>query len=46
MTILLFILMETPQVGFRYADSAGGMFFTAVEIVGVLGPLSLGLISD
>ena len=46
MTILLFILMEIPQVGFRYAGSAGGMFFAAAEIVGELGPLSLGLLSD
>ena len=46
MAILLLILMEIPQVGFRYAGSAGGMFFAAAEIGGVLGPLSLGLLSD
>ena len=46
MTILLFILMEIPQVGFRYAGSAGGVFFAAAVIGGVLGPLSLGLLSD
>ena len=46
MTILLLILMGIPQVGFRYAGSAGGMFFAAAEIGGILGPLSQGLLSD
>ena len=46
MTILLLILMEIPQVGFRYAGSVGGMFFAAAEIGEVLGSLSLGLLSD
>jgi len=46
MTILLLILMEIPKVGSRYAGSAGGMFFAAAEIGGVLGPLSLGILSD
>ena len=46
MIILLLILMEIPQVGFRYTGSVGGMFFAAVEIGGVLGPLSLRLLSD
>ena len=41
MTILLLILMEIPQVGFRYAGSAGGMFFAAAEIGGVLRSLSM-----
>ena len=46
MTILLLILMEIPQVGFCYASSAGEMLFAEAEIGGVLGPLSLGLLSD
>ncbi len=46
MTILLLILMEIPKVGSRNAGSAGGMFFAAAEIGGVLGPLSLGILSD
>ena len=46
MTILLLILMEILQVGFRYAGSAGEMFFAEAEIGGVLGPLSLRLLSD
>lgn len=41
MAILLLILMEIPQVGFRYASYAGGMFFTAAVIGRVLGPLRL-----
>jgi nitrate/nitrite transporter NarK len=46
MTILLLILMEIPKVGCRHLGSAGGMFFAAAEIGGVLGPLSLGILSD
>jgi nitrate/nitrite transporter NarK len=46
MTILLLILMEIPKVGSRHLGSAGGMFFAAAEIGGVLGPLSLGILSD
>jgi len=44
MAILLLILMEIPYVGSRYTGSAGGMFFAAAEVGGVLGPLSLGLL--
>ena len=46
MAILLLILMEIPQVGARYTGSAGGMFFAAAEVGGVLGPLSLGFLYD
>jgi len=46
MAILLLIMMEIPQVGARYTGSAGGMFFAAAEVGGVLGPLSLGLLYD
>ena len=46
MTILLLILMEIPQVDVRYSGSAGGIFFVAAEIGGVLSPLSLRLLSD
>ena len=46
MGILLLILMEIPQVGARNTGSAGGMFFAAAEVGGVLGPLSLGLLYD
>ena len=46
MTILLLVLMEIPEVGSRHTGSAGGMFFAAAEIGGVLGPFSLGVFSD
>ena len=46
MAILLLIMMEIPQIGTRYTGSAGGMFFAAAEVGGVLGPLSLGLLYD
>ena len=46
MAIIFLIMMEIPQVGARYTGSAGGMFFSAAEVGGVLGPLSLGLLYD
>jgi len=46
MTILLLVLVEIPDISERDTGAAGGMFFTAAEIGGVLGPVSLGLISD
>jgi cyanate permease len=46
MAIIFLIMMEIPQVGARYTGSAGGMFFAAAEVGGVLGPLSLGLLYD
>jgi cyanate permease len=47
MTIIaVLVLMETPEVESRYVGSAVGMFFAASEIGGVLGPLSVGALSD
>ena len=46
MTILLLILMEIPKVGSRYFGSAGGLVFASAEIGGVLGPLSIGILSN
>jgi len=46
MTLAILILMETPQVGAKNIGIAGGLFFTAAEIGGVLGPMSIGLIAD
>jgi len=46
MTIAILILMETPAVGSQNMGVAGGLFFTAAEIGGVLGPLGIGIIAD
>ncbi|MDP6830401.1 MAG: MFS transporter [Alphaproteobacteria bacterium] len=46
MTILMLSLVETRGVGSRHAGAAGGLFFSAAEIGGVLGPLTLGALSD
>ena len=47
MTIItVLILMETREVDSRSVGSAGGLFFAASEIGGVLGPLSVGALSD
>jgi cyanate permease len=46
MTLAILILMETPQVGAKNIGIAGGLFFTAAEIGGVLGPMSIGLMAD
>ncbi|MEM7077223.1 MAG: MFS transporter [Pseudomonadota bacterium] len=42
MTLLVLVLIDLPQVGERRAGVASGMFFTAAEIGGVLGPLGIG----
>jgi CP family cyanate transporter-like MFS transporter len=46
MTLAMLILVEQPQVGAARAGMAGGLFFAAAEIGGVLGPLSLGVLFD
>lgn len=46
MTILILTLVELPAIGERYAGVASGFFFSAAEIGGVLGPVSLGLLYD
>ena len=38
--------MEAPGVPPDRAGMAGGMFFTVAEIGGVLGPASIGIVSD
>ena len=45
MTIAILILMETPSVPPERLGLAGGLFFTAAEIGGVLGPVTFGLLS-
>lgn len=46
MTILILTLVELPVVQERHAGTASGLFFSAAEIGGVLGPLGLGLMHD
>ena len=45
-TIAILVLMETPEVGSRHMGAAGGLFFSAAEIGGVLGPLTIGFLFD
>ncbi len=46
MTVLILALVELPGIGDRNAGSASGLFFSAAEVGGMLGPLSMGLIYD
>jgi len=38
--------METRGVDAEHMGAAGGLFFSAAEIGGVLGPLSIGIVAD
>jgi cyanate permease len=46
MTVMMLALVETTGVGSKHAGTAGGLFFSAAEIGGVLGPITLGALSD
>ncbi len=46
MTVAILVLMETRGVAAQSRGLAGGLFFTAAEIGGVLGPLCFGALSD
>jgi cyanate permease len=46
MTVLVLTLVELPGIGESRAGTASGMFFSAAEIGGVIGPLSLGILYD
>lgn len=46
MTVLVLTLVELPGIGESRAGVASGMFFSAAEIGGVLGPLGIGLLYD
>jgi len=46
MTVAILLLMEAPGVPKARLGLAGGLFFTAAEIGGVLGPLTIGILSD
>jgi len=44
--IIMLILMDAPQIGSDHMGAAGGLYFTAGEVGGVLGPLLLGVAAD
>jgi cyanate permease len=46
MPIIMLVLMDAPQVGPQRMGAAGGLFFTAGEVGGVMGPLMLGVVTD
>ena len=46
MTLAILVLLDIPGVGKQRAGVAGGLFFSAAEIGGVLGPVSIGILSD
>jgi len=46
MTVLILTLIELPGIGEQYVGVASGLFFSAAEMGGVLGPVSLGLLYD
>ena len=45
-TVIVLSLVEMKDVGARSVGSASGLFFSAAEIGGVLGPLTMGVVSD
>jgi len=46
MTVLILTLMELPGMRSEQAGTASGLFFSAAEIGGVVGPLGLGFAYD
>jgi CP family cyanate transporter-like MFS transporter len=46
MTVLILTLMELPGMKQQHAGTASGLFFSAAEVGGVLGPLGLGVLYD
>ena len=44
MTVLILTLVELPEIGERYAGLASGIFFSAAEVGGALGPLLMGVL--
>ncbi len=44
--IAMLVLMETREVDSKVMGAAGGLFFTAAEIGGVIGPTMTGLLAD
>ncbi len=46
MAVAVLVLIEASGIGPRNMGLAGGMFFSAAEIGGVLGPLTIGFVSE
>ncbi len=46
MPILMLVLMDAPQIGPQRMGAVAGLYFTAGEVGGVLGPLVLGVVAD
>jgi cyanate permease len=46
MTLLMLVLIEAEGIGSKHAGSASALFFSAAEIGGVLGPVTLGVTAD
>lgn len=46
MAVAILLLIETRGVESRNAGAAGGLFFSAAEVGGVLGPVMVGVIHD
>jgi len=46
MTVLILTLVELQGIGQKHVGAASGLFFTAAEVGGVLGPLGLGLLYE
>jgi CP family cyanate transporter-like MFS transporter len=46
MTVLVLTLVELPGIGHRNAGTASGLFFSAAEFGGMLGPPTVGILYD
>jgi cyanate permease len=44
--VTMLMLMDTGQIGSQRLGAAGGLFFSAAEIGGMMGPLTVGLVFD
>ncbi len=46
MTVLILTLVELPGIGEQRVGVASGLFFSAAEVGGVLGPLGIGIVYE
>ena len=44
--MLILSLVELPGIGASRAGTASGLFFSAAEVGGMLGPLGMGMLYD